>query len=210
MKSSLVRGWADIRESRSLLDVPVEAMFDLQSIRHYNVSHDIPPRAAAPRRSAALFKSAFSSRSLSLRAFSRGSRTASESYGSESSEPSLTAFCASFSASFAFKVPFFFGGATTGFTSSDSSSDDSSQSLLRKECYDNRHKDLMVCTHRWIRLFLIFTVPLSLSNGFLHCRRRRCRFGRSCRLSYRGFLTSRLFYASRKCVRKTFGGCYEY
>jgi len=93
---------------------------------------DRPPSAAAPRRSAALFRSDLSSLSLSKRAFSRGSSTASESYSSESSPFSWAAFAAaSFSANFCLRVPFFLiGAAATAFSSSeDSSSDDSSQSL---------------------------------------------------------------------------------
>lgn len=91
---------------------------------------NVPPSAAAPKRSAALFMSAASSFSLSSLAFSRGSSTASSSYSSLASA-ALAAFKASFSASFAFSVPFFFGGATgagAGFSSS-SSDEDASQSL---------------------------------------------------------------------------------
>lgn len=93
----------------------------------------VPPKAAAPNSSAALFRSDWSCLSLSLRALSLGSRTSSESY-SASSSPSISpaaflrAFSASFSASFCLSVPFFLGGATTGLASSSSSSEDSSQS----------------------------------------------------------------------------------
>lgn len=120
-KSSLVRGWKEMSQSSSLFDVP--------------------PNAAEPRRSAALFRSALSSRSLSRRAFSRGSRTSSESYISSSSS-FLVALAASFSASLALSVPFFLGGATgAGLSSSseDDSSDDSSQSLCNRECQAVQH-----------------------------------------------------------------------
>ena len=85
---------------------------------------------SVPNKSAAFFISLSSSLCLSLRAFALGSKTASSSYSSSSSSSSsssagLEARAASFSASFAFRVPFFFGGAaldpgTGGFSCSDS------------------------------------------------------------------------------------------
>lgn len=90
------------------------------------------PEESVPNSSAAFFISLSSSLCLSLRTFALGSNTASSSYGSSSSVD-LAARAASFSASFAFNVPFFLGGAAleTGagvFFFSDS---EFSQSLYR-------------------------------------------------------------------------------
>lgn len=144
----------------------------------------IPPRAADPSSAAALSRSAFNSRSLSSLAFSRGSRTASESYSSSLSSPAalLAALAASFSASLAFSVPFFFGGAAGAAGLGDSSSDeDSSQSLYsitsRSKC-TFVDLDRSWNTYSRAALFLIFARP------FLHwlyrcLPRRRARGRRS-------------------------------
>lgn len=131
-KSSLVRGWKEMRESRSLFDVPSIQGSISRRANGRNARGRSPPSAAAPSKSAALVRSAFSSRSLSRRAFSLGSSTSSELYTSSSSPEPRAARCASFSASLAFRVPFFLGadtGAVAGFSSS--SSDEASQSLCR-------------------------------------------------------------------------------
>lgn len=128
MKSSLVFGLAS----------KIDLMLTCASARGGNyqtcVESDNPdsnkegecgvPGESVPNRSAAFFISLSSSLCLSLRAFAFGSKTASSSYNSSSSGD-LAARAASFSASFAFRVPFFFGGAaldpgTGGFSCSDS------------------------------------------------------------------------------------------
>ena len=120
----------DERAANSSLD------FGLEEMRESSSVEDDPPRAADPSNAAALSKSAFNSFSLSLRAFSLGSRTSSESESPSLSCAALLA--ASFSAIFALMLPFFLGGATGAATGFSSSEDDSSQLSYMQDRRDER------------------------------------------------------------------------
>lgn len=137
------------------------------------MGHRSPPNPAAPNKVAAFSRSAEISFSLSLRAFSRGSRTASSSY-SRSSSPSRAAraaLAASFSANLALSVPFFFGGATgagVGLVSSSSSSEDASQSLWVVGSQDGGIRGWRGWAYGGLRSVFVFAFPFALDGFHWH------------------------------------------
>lgn len=183
-----MRGLAERSASRSFEDDPTHHPIVTKSphtIRSSN-RHYSPPDSAAPNKVAAFSRSAEISRSLSRRAFSRGSRTASSSYSSSSSSSSAPraardALAASFSANLALRVPFFFGGATgagAGLPSSSSSSEDSSQSLCACDgvcqwCLDRWRWSSRV-TYGGFGFLLVFALPFVLDGLGWDCNGGAC------------------------------------
>ena len=140
------------------------------------------------RRSLAWLRSDSSSRSFSRRAFSRGSRTASESYSASLPPPAASRArrAASFSASFCLSVPFFLGAgaAADAGLSFTSSSEDASQSLCDDRDNQGGTDGALGSgsTYDGPVVIFVFPFPFSFASGYFarHDTRRRAIVGTLC------------------------------
>ena len=159
----MVRGLAESSASSSFEDDPTHISHRQHAPKRSRSHIALPPKLAAPSKLAAFSRSADISRSLSRRAFSLGSRTASSSYSMASPLCArAAALAASLSASLALSVPFFLGAATGAagfFSSSSSSSEDSSQSLCMDVSSVDRWRGGAYSGRRFV---LVLALPLAL------------------------------------------------